>query len=75
MIINRRGNYEHICLSQQGVDFLHIIFLYTNAVSFCMAVFAGQTARDLFLTYINHICLMANGFCAFPKCIYHLFRC
>ena len=70
VIINWRSQHDHLCLIQQRINLLHIVFLDTLAFMagfFLMAIFAGHASGNLLLADIYHIYLMAVFPCALCK--------
>lgn len=47
VIVDGRGEHQHIRLREPGIDLLHVILLRTGARSPAVAVFAGKAAADV----------------------------
>ena len=74
VIIDGRGQDDHLRLVQQRVDILHIVLL--DALTFMaavllMAVFTGKTPGDLLLADIHHGDNMAVFLRALPERLHH----
>ena len=72
MIINRRGQHQHLRIPQRVVDLLHVVLLDARAVPAGMAVLAGEAAFDVHVRHVQHGDLMSRALRAGAERLRHL---